>query len=134
MANAVVVGNLLGKKERDNAFRSGIGTAVIGVFIVTILTVLVIFNARHVATFLSNNPTVVDQCALYVYISLISEPIMAWGVILGGGLNGAGDTKSVMLISAFSVWCVRIPMSYILGIVFGFGAGVLSGGLSTRVI
>ena len=47
---------------------------------------------------------------------------MAWGVILSGGLNGAGDTKSVMIRVALSVWLVRIPLSYLLGIIFGFGA------------
>lgn len=122
MANAVIVGNWLGKRDNENAFRGGLGTAVMGVAIVTILTIIVIFNARRVAGFLSSNPVVVEECVRYVYISLISEPIMAWGVILGGGLNGAGDTKSVMLASAVSVWFIRIPLSYILAITFGFGA------------
>jgi putative MATE family efflux protein len=122
MVNAVVVGNWLGKRDKENAFRGGLGTAVMGVLVVTVLTVMVIFNARRVAGFLSSNPVVIDECVRYVYISLISEPIMAWGVILGGGLNGAGDTKSVMLASAFSVWFIRIPLSYVLAITFGFGA------------
>jgi len=46
---------------------------------------------------------------------------MAWGLILGGGLNGAGDTKSVLIRVALSVWLVRIPLSYVFVTVFGFG-------------
>jgi Na+-driven multidrug efflux pump len=57
----------------------------------------------------------------YIYISMISEPFMAWGIILGGGLNGAGDTRSVMIRVALSVWFVRIPLSYIFVVLFGFG-------------
>jgi len=122
MANAVIVGNLLGKKENPDAFRGGLITAVMGVVIVTILTILVMLNAKNIAGFLSDNNTVITQSVKYIYIALIAEPIMAWGVILGGGLNGAGDTWSVMTITALSVWLVRIPLSYILGIYLGLGA------------
>lgn len=122
MANAVVVGNLLGKKEERYAFRGGIITAVMGVAIVGILTIIVMLNAGRVAGLLSDNNIVVTESMKYIYIALLSEPIMAWGVILGGGLNGAGDTKSVMAAVITSVWLVRIPLCYILGIYFGFGA------------
>jgi putative MATE family efflux protein len=122
MANAVVVGNLLGKGETEDAFHSGIITTLIGVGIVTVLTLLVMLKARTVAGWLSNNDVVVRESIRYIYISLISEPFMAWGVILGGGLNGAGDTKSVMNSVLISVWLVKLPLSYLFGILFGGGA------------
>jgi putative MATE family efflux protein len=122
MANAVIVGNALGRHDRDEAFHRGLITALIGVVVVTILTVIVMLNARWAVSFLSNNDIVINESVKYLYITLISEPFMAWGVILGGGLNGAGDTKSVMKIVTTSFWFLRIPMSYILGILFGFGA------------
>jgi Na+-driven multidrug efflux pump len=43
-------------------------------------------------------------------------------VILGGGLSGAGDTRSVMTRVALSLWLVRIPLSYLFVVVLGFGA------------
>lgn len=121
MANAVIVGNLLGKKKQDDAFRSGFITAAIGVLIVTVMVFVVILNARWIASFLSNNPMVIGEATKYIYISLISEPFMAWGIILGGGLNGAGDTRSVLIRVAVSVWLVRIPLSYLFVVFFGFG-------------
>jgi putative MATE family efflux protein len=122
MANAVIVGNLLGEKKQDDAFRSGFITAAIGVLIVTFIVIAVILNARWIASFLSKNEMVVRESMKYIYISMISEPFMAWGVILSGGLNGAGDTRSVLLRIALSVWLVRIPLSYIFVVLFGFGA------------
>ena len=121
MANAVIVGNLLGEKRKEDAFRSGFITAAIGVLIVTIMVIAVIMNARWITSFLSSNEIVIRESMKYIYISMISEPFMAWGIILGGGLNGAGDTKSVMIRVALSVWLVRIPLSYILVVLFGFG-------------
>jgi len=121
MANAVIVGNLLGEKKQEDAFRSGIITAAIGVFIVTTMVIVVILNARWIVSFLSSNSIVIRESTKYLYISMISEPFMAWGMILGGGLNGAGDTRSVLMRVALSIWLVRIPLSYILVVLFGFG-------------
>jgi len=122
MANAVVVGNLLGKKREADAFLIGIVTAGFGVIIVLFMTVCVMLNARFIAALLSPNAIVVSECMRYIYIALLSEPVMAWGVILAGALNGAGDTKGVMLIVGVSVWLVRLPLSFLLAIVLGMGA------------
>jgi putative MATE family efflux protein len=121
MANAVIIGNLIGEKRKEDSFRSGLITAVIGVVIVTVMVIAVILNARWIASFLSNNDIVIRESMKYIYISMISEPFMAWGLILGGGLNGAGDTKSVLMRVALSVWLVRIPLSYIFVVLFGLG-------------
>ncbi len=46
MANAVLVGNSLGRKEKDQAFKRGIITAVTGVFIVIMFTLIIVLNAK----------------------------------------------------------------------------------------
>jgi multidrug resistance protein, MATE family len=122
MANAVVVGNLLGEKKKEDAFQSGIMTMALGVCIVTLMVVIVILNARWIASFLSSDPVVIRESVKYIYISMISEPFMAWGIILGGGLIGAGDTRSVLIRVALSVWLIRIPLAYIFVVLLGFGA------------
>ncbi|OGP91265.1 MAG: MATE family efflux transporter [Deltaproteobacteria bacterium RBG_16_48_10] len=122
LANAVIMGNLIGEEKREEAFRSGIVTALIGVMIITGMVITVILNARWIVSFLSENGLVIEEAKKYLYISMLGEPIMAWGIILAGGLNGAGDTKSVLLRVALSVWLVRIPLCYFFVILLGFGA------------
>jgi MATE family, multidrug efflux pump len=121
MANAVVVGNLLGEKKQEEAFRSGMVTAMIGVAIVATMALAVVLNARWIVSFLSKNDIVIRESVMYLYISMISEPVMAWGLILGGGLNGAGDTRSVLKNVALSLWFVRVPLCYIFVVLLGFG-------------
>lgn len=125
MANAVVVGNLLGKKQNDDAYRSGIVTAVTGVVIISILSLLIMLNARFITSLLSKNALVIDHAVTYIRITLLFEPIMALGVILGGALSGAGDTKTVMKIVGLGVWMVRIPLCYLLGVHFKFGPNAI---------
>lgn len=122
MANAVVIGNFLGERRTEEAFKGGIITAFLGVPIVIILTLIVIINARWIAPILSNNEVVISETIRYLYINMLSEPFMAWAIILGGGLIGAGDTRSVMVLMGMSIWFIRVPLSYIFVVVFGFGA------------
>lgn len=121
MANAVIVGNLLGKSRRDEAFRAGLITTWLGLAVTIAMTLIVMLNAAAISRFLSDNNIVASESMTYIYIALLSEPVMAWGVILGGGLNGAGDTIGVMMATALTVWCIRIPLSYIFGVYFGLG-------------
>ncbi|HVN97932.1 MAG TPA: MATE family efflux transporter [Syntrophorhabdaceae bacterium] len=122
MANAVIAGNLIGENKREDAFRAGIITAVMGVIIVACLTLGVIMGARQIAPAISKNPVVVAQCIKYIYISMISEPFMAFWMVLGGALSGAGDTKGIMLIVSSTVWLIRIPLCYLWVVVLGFDA------------
>ncbi|HOD77514.1 MAG TPA: MATE family efflux transporter, partial [Syntrophorhabdus sp.] len=116
------IGNFLGEKKTEDAFRGGIITACLGVPIVIALTLAVILNARWIAPILSNNGIVVAETIRYLYINMLSEPFMAWAIILGGGLMGAGDTRSVMVLIGMSIWLVRVPLSYLFVVILGFGA------------
>jgi multidrug resistance protein, MATE family len=122
MANAVVVGNLLGEGRKDDAFRGGLITTLMSVVVVMFITIIVLFSARWIAPFLSNNSIVIKECITYIYISMLSEPFMAIWVVLGGGLNGAGDTKGLMYTVGLVVWLVRVPLTYIFVILLGYGA------------
>jgi MATE family multidrug resistance protein len=122
LANAVIIGNFIGEEKKEEAFKSGLVTTLIGVVIITVMAITVIFNARWIASLLSENALVVEEAKKYLYISMLSEPIMAWGIILAGGLNGAGDTRGVLLRVALSVWLVRIPLCYLFVVWLGFGA------------
>ena len=53
---------------------------------------------------------------------MLSEPLMALSLILGGCLQGAGDTKGTMLVIVSALWIIRLPLAYFLSVVAGYGA------------
>jgi multidrug resistance protein, MATE family len=122
MANAVVVGNLLGEGRKEDAFRGGLVTTLISIVVVSFITIAVLINAKWIVPYLSNNSIVIAECITYIYISMMSEPFMAAWVVLGGALNGAGDTKGMMIVVGLVVWLVRVPLTYIFVILLGYGA------------
>jgi putative MATE family efflux protein len=121
MSAAAIIGNLIGEKRQKDAYYSGFVTAGIGTAVILVLSILVIANAGHLSSFLSNSPIVVKESIRYLIIQMAAEPFMAVLVILSGALNGAGDTKGVMMIVTGSLWLVRIPLSYLFAVHFGFG-------------
>ncbi len=121
MANAVIIGNLMGEKRFKDAYRAGITTAAMSVAIVSVMVFVVVLNARPIAEILDKNPLVIDEVMMYLYICMISEPFIALNLAMSGALNGAGDTKATMRYAVSSVWLVRMPLAYLLGVFFGLG-------------
>ena len=134
MANAVIVGNRIGKGEREDAFRNGIVTAALGASIVAGLTLIAIVCAPMIMPLLTQDPRVAGAGITYLRIAFLSEPVMAWGVILAGGLSAAGDTRTIMTVVGLSLWLVRIPLAYMLTARFGFGATAVWWAMNASIV
>ena len=121
MSAAALSGNLVGSGKKRDAYTMGIITAVTGMTIIVILSAIIILNSRTIASNLSSNPLVIDECVRYLIIQMIAEPFMAVLVILSGSLNGAGDTAGVMKIVVFGMWIIRVPLSWFLAVYLNLG-------------
>ena len=84
-------------------------------------SVLYIF-AWEAASILARDSAVLDETVVYLRYNLLVAPVMALSLSLGGGLQGAGDTRGVLVAIVIAMWLVRLPLAYILGIVLNWGA------------
>ncbi len=130
MANVTIMGNLMGKKMYEEAYKGVLTTAFISVTINIVLAVIVLLNAETLASMLSKEQAVVDEIIIYLYISMIAEPFIALNLAVAGGLTGAGDTRATMLYSVVTVWIFRIPVAYFFGIVLQYGSAGIWFGLT----
>lgn len=122
MANAIIVGNLMGEKKYDEAYKNGLVTAFFSIIVITFMILIIILNARNIAEFMEKDAVVVNEIVKYLYICMIAEPFIALNLAMNGALNGAGDTKATMRYAMINVWLLRLPLAYILGIYFGLNA------------
>ena len=53
---------------------------------------------------------------------MIGQPFIALSLSLGGGLQGAGDTRGTMWVIIIAMWLIRLPLAYGLAFPLGFGA------------
>jgi Na+-driven multidrug efflux pump len=122
MAASVLVGQNLGAGNPTRAAQLGWRTALLGVTLLTILSGIIFIWAEQCAALLTHDPAVRAETTRYLKINMLSEPFMALSLILGGGLQGAGDTRGTMKVIITGMWFVRLPLAFVLAFVLGYGA------------
>jgi len=128
IAATTMVGQSLGAKQPRQAERSGWETARVAVAWNTTVGLAFFFLGRSIMSLYISDPDVVGLGALCLRIFSLSLPLTAVNQSLSGALKGAGDTRFPMLVTGGSVWLIRIPLVYFLGVVLGYGLpGVWAG-------
>jgi putative MATE family efflux protein len=122
MAASVLVGQNLGAGNSARAAQLGWRIALLGVVLLSILAGVIFTWAEQCAALLTHDPAVRAETTWYLKINMFSEPFMALSLILGGGLQGAGDTKGTMKVIITGMWVVRLPLAFFLAFVLGYGA------------
>ncbi len=122
MAGSVLTGQNLGAGMPERAEKIGWKIAFAGVVFVSLLAVPVFIWAGALSSSVAKDPQVLAETVRYLRIMMLSEPFMALSLILGGCLQGAGDTKGAMFIIVGALWIVRLPLAYIIAVIAGYGA------------
>ena len=47
---------------------------------------------------------------------------MVLSLVLGGGLQGAGDTRGSMWVIIIGMWLIRLPLAFFLALILAYGA------------
>ncbi len=122
MTAAVLVGQALGTGDARAAARSGWRVAGAAVVVLTALSLPVFVWSRQFAGLLTPEPAVRDATSLYLRYNMASQPFMALSVCLGGGLQGAGDTRGTMKVVLGALWAIRLPLAAVLALATPLGA------------
>ena len=124
VAVSAVVGQFLGAGRPDRAergLREGARMALL--LMSTIGAVFLLFPRPMVGLFLPGpeGASAAQVAALCLMIAALEQPFMALAMTFAGGLRGAGDTRSPVLVAAIGVWGVRVPLAWALAFPAGLG-------------
>ena len=122
MAASVLVGQNLGAGHPERAEKVGWKIAQAGALLISLMAAVIFIWAESIASAVTKNPSVLAETTSYLRINMLSEPFMAVSSILGGGLQGAGDTKGAMWVIIVAMWVIRLPLAYIAALVLHYGA------------
>jgi putative MATE family efflux protein len=122
MAASVLVGQNLGAGKPDRASEVGWDVALVGVVFLSLIALVIFIWAPSFASLLTQEAAVLEETTRYLRINMVSEPFMALSLILGGGLQGAGDTKGTMWVIIIGMWFVRLPLAFCFALILGYGA------------
>ena len=121
-AASTLTGQNLGARNPDRAERAAWAALGQGLAVMCVMGGVFFVFAPQFAHFFTHDPRVVPLAVSYLRISALAEPFLAFGMILTGALNGAGDTKAPAWASAVTMWGVRLPLAVLLAQVWHFGA------------
>jgi putative MATE family efflux protein len=121
-AAAVLVGQSLGSGSVDRAKRIGWQMAGSGALSLSLFAAFLFWISPQLAGILTSDPGVRAETIRYLRFNLACVPFMVSSVVLGGAMQGAGDTFGVMRIIIFAIWLIRIPLAVLLCFHFRLGA------------
>jgi len=121
MAVSSIVGQNLGAREVERAYKAGWHVTWIGVGMLTLLAAILFFMAEPIAMAMCKDATTIGYVTSYLRINALSEPWLALGMILGGAFQGAGDTRTPMWITVTTNWIIRLPLAWYLAIEMKLG-------------
>jgi Na+-driven multidrug efflux pump len=121
VATSTLAGQCLGAGDAKLAERSMKRAMVYAALLMSLVGLsLAIFPQAYASLFEAEKP-VRDLVVACLMIAAIEQVPMAIFFSLGGGLRGAGDTMSAMMVTIFGMVFVRLPVAYALGLWAGWG-------------
>ena len=143
MAASTLAGQALGAKDPRKAEQGAWAALQQGFVIMCVMGAVFYVFARQFVQVFTHDPVVVPLGVSYLQISALSEPFLAFGMILTGALNGAGDTRRPAWLSVVTMWGVRLPLAFLLartlslgtvGAWWGMAASTILGGVGALVL
>lgn len=122
MAASGLVGQALGEGRPDKADAALRECGRLALLVmVPIGALFFIAPGPFTRVFTPDLPEVSALSAACLRIAAFSQPFMALAMTLGGGLRGAGDTRSPVATAVVGVWLIRIPLAWALAFPLGLG-------------
>ncbi len=122
IAASALVGQALGARSDKLAERFGWVSAWQACGIMTAMAVVFFVFAEQFVGLFTQDPEVMALAVAYLRINALTEPLLAFGMVLAGALQGAGDSLKAMVATFLTQWVVRVPMAYLLVYTAGLDA------------
>ena len=122
-AAATLVGQNLGAKKPDRAEASVWKTAWYNVVFLGIVSVIFFIYAEPVMSVFDESEAVMSYGVRSLQIICVGYVFFAYGMVISQSFNGAGDTKTPMIINLVCFWVIQIPLAYLLSFKVSFVNG-----------
>lgn len=121
IATATLVGKHLGEDNPEKSLLTGKTAAGMGIVWGIIAGAIFILLPVPLLKIFTKEAELITKSIFTMKIAGLNQPLLAFMIIMGGALRGAGDTRGIMFITALRLWLMFIPLTYLFVIFFNFG-------------
>ena len=120
-ASSSLVAQHLGAQEPEQAERVGYRATFLGMGLMGLIGLSYLIAPTFLMRVFSDDPQVIAAGVAILRLVALYQIFDAAAIVLGGSLNGAGDTTYTMLMRLFFAWGMFIPLAYLLAFPLGYG-------------
>ena len=117
----IMIGHMIGAGEFDAAYRQLLRSLRIGLGVTVVSTCLVVAVAPWLFGMFTDNAAIVAGGVVLVRISLLLEPGRTFNLVVINSLRATGDARFPVMMGAFSMWGVAVPLAWFLGLKMDLG-------------
>jgi putative MATE family efflux protein len=121
IACTTLVGQALGRKDADDAYRWAFDVAKLTIALLTFLGLPLWLIPDLVSSIFIHEESTRELARWPMRIMGLTMPIEATGFAFMHAMLGAGDARRVMLVSVGTQWLLFLPLAFIIGPVLGYG-------------
>ncbi len=120
-ASSTLVGQNLGAGKPDRAERSVFECGkFVTIFLFVVAVVMAAFG-KDVLMFFTTEMEVVETSFQGLLIIALGYLFFGYGMVFSQAFNGAGDTKTPLLVNVICFWIIKIPLAYLLAVPMELG-------------
>ncbi len=118
VATSTLVGQNLGAGKKERAKKTTKVSMILAFLTLTIEGVLTFVFAEQIIGFFVSDQNVIQIGKIFVRLISFAFGFLGIQLIIEGAANGSGNTKLAMFFAFVSLFFVRLPLAYLLSLVF----------------
>ena len=127
-ALSVRIGQLRGSREYSRLRPVVFGAMGLSFLLMTVTALLFILGGPHIASWFISTSSVAALAASLLFMGGIFQICDGAQIVAMGALRGFEDTRTPMILGAFTYWGIALPASYFIAFKIGLGpTGVWTG-------
>ncbi len=125
LGTEIIIGHLVGAGLFEEAYHRLLLSLRTGIFIVAGVILVVAACGPLIFRSFTHDAAIITGGCLLLWIAVILEPGRVFNIVVISSLRATGDVGFPIRMAVLSMWCVWVPLAWLLGLKLGLGlAGV----------
>jgi len=121
LGTEILIGHLIGAGLFEEAYQKLLRSLRTGFIIVSCVMVVVAALGPLLLGCFTHNAAIIAGGAVLLRLAIILEPGRVFNVVVISSLRATGDVGFPIQMAVLSMWCVWVPLAWLLGLKLGLG-------------
>jgi putative MATE family efflux protein len=121
LGTEILIGRLIGAGKFDEAYHLTLRSVRTGLMIAMGGILIVAAFAPQLLGLFTKDTVIIAGGTFLLRMAVVLEPGRVFNIIVINSLRATGDARFPVQFGAFSMWCVWVPLAWLLGLKLGWG-------------